>query len=78
MRRLLMAALVLGALGSVTEARAEVDYPWCLVPSRFTVGTCYYSTLEQCRAAAFGNTGSCDRNHRYVAPAPARQTRARN
>jgi hypothetical protein len=73
-----MAALACCALGFVTEARAEVEYPWCLVPSRFTVGTCYYTTLDQCMAAASGNVGSCARNPRYVVQAPVRQMRTRN
>jgi Protein of unknown function (DUF3551) len=73
-----IAILALCTLGSATGARAEVEYPWCVTPSRFTVGTCYYATLEQCMAAASGNVGSCTRNSRYVAPLPARQTRARN
>jgi Protein of unknown function (DUF3551) len=48
------------------------------VPSLFTVGTCTYSTLEQCRAAASGNVGTCDRNPRCVAQVPTRQIRGRN
>lgn len=75
MRNLLgLAFLTVGMLGAVNEARAGVEYPYCLVPSRFTVGTCYYSTLEQCQAAASGNVGFCDKNPRYVA---AEQTRKR-
>ena len=78
MRTLAMAALALCALGFATDARANVEYPWCLTPSRFTVGTCYYTTLDQCRAAASGNVGTCERNPRYVATAPARPVRERN
>ena len=73
-----IAVLALCALGSATGARAEVEYPWCLTPSLFTVGTCYYVTLEQCMAAASGNVGTCTRNPRYAAPLSARQTRGRN
>jgi Protein of unknown function (DUF3551) len=78
MRFSALAALALCALGSASDARADVEYPYCLVPSLFTVGTCTYATLEQCRAAASGNVGSCDRNPRYVAQVPARQMRGRN
>jgi hypothetical protein len=73
-----IAALAACALGAATEARADVEYPWCLVPSLFTVGTCTYATHEQCMAAASGNIGSCARNPRYVASVPVRQTRGRN
>ena len=73
-----IAVLALCALGSATESRADVEYPWCLVPSRFTVGTCYYTTLDQCMAAAFGNVGSCSRNPRYVAATSVRPPRGRN
>ena len=78
MRRVWMAALAACALGSVTEARADVEYPWCLVPSRFTVGTCTYTTHDQCMAAASGNLGSCARNPRYAAQLPQRSMRTRN
>lgn len=77
MRHLGIAVLAFCALGSASEARADVEYPWCLVPSRFTVGTCTYTTYAQCMAAASGNVGSCARNPRYVASVPARQTRVR-
>jgi Protein of unknown function (DUF3551) len=78
MRFSALAALALCAFGFASDARADVEYPYCLVPSLFTVGTCTYATLEQCRAAASGNVGSCDRNPRYVVQAPARQMRGRN
>jgi hypothetical protein len=73
-----MAVLALCALGSATEARADVEYPWCLTPSRFTVGTCYYTTFDQCMAAASGNVGSCSRNPRHVAATTVRPARGRN
>jgi hypothetical protein len=78
MRISALALLALCTLGPATGARADVEYPWCLTPSRFTVGTCYYTTLEQCMATASGNVGTCTRNSRYVAPSQARQTRARH
>ena len=78
MRFQALTILAIWALGFANDARADVEYPYCLVPSRYTVGTCYYSTLEQCRAAASGNVGFCDRNPRYfAAQAPARPVRAR-
>ena len=77
MRLPAIAVLALCTLGSATGARAEVEYPWCVMPSRFTVGTCYYATLEQCMAAASGNVGTCVRNSRYAPPLPARQVRGK-
>jgi hypothetical protein len=73
-----IAMLAAFAFGSVTEARADVEYPWCLVPSAFTVGTCTYATHEQCMAAASGNIGSCARNSRYTLQTQQPQTRTRN
>jgi hypothetical protein len=73
-----IAALALCALGHATEARADVEYPWCLIPSSFTVGTCTYSTYDQCMATASGNIGSCARNPRYTTPTPPRQARRRS
>lgn len=74
MRSLALAVLAVTSLGFAHQARADVEYPYCLVPSRFTVGTCTYATLDQCREAASGNVGFCERNPRYIAQAPMRQT----
>ena len=69
MRRLLimMAAIVvsLGVLDARSQARAETDYPYCLVTAGYAEGRCYYSTLEQCNAAEAG--GYCDKNPFYAA-----------
>jgi hypothetical protein len=73
-----LAALAFCAFGAAGDARAGVEYPWCLEPSRFTVGNCYYSTLEQCMATASGNVGVCMRNPRYTAPTPGQRSRSRN
>jgi hypothetical protein len=71
MKRILLAtfaALSLGSIfGTATPAMAEIEYPWCLMPNRFTPQSCTFSTLEQCRATQQGNVGFCDRNPRYVA-----------
>jgi len=71
------AVLVASALGAASDARADVEYRYCLVPSLFTVGTCTYATYEQCAATASGNVGFCARNPRYVAPLPPRQARGK-
>lgn len=70
MRGMALAVLTVGALvfGAQTEARADVEYPYCLEPSAFTVGTCSFDTLEQCMGSASGNVGVCVKNPRYVAP----------
>jgi hypothetical protein len=78
MRSVGVVVLIASALGAASGARAEVEYPYCLVPSLFTVGTCTYATYEQCAASASGNVGFCSRNPRYVATLPPRQARPRN
>ena len=62
---------------TATSARGDVEYPYCLVPSLYTVGTCTYANYEQCAATASGNSGFCTPNPRYVVQAPARQSKAR-
>lgn len=70
MRGMALVALAFGALtlGGQTDAHAEIEYPYCLEPSAFTVGTCTFETLQQCMASASGNVGVCVKNPRYVAP----------
>jgi Protein of unknown function (DUF3551) len=77
MRTVTIFAFGLLTLAAVSEARAGVEYPYCLVPSRFTVGTCTYATLEQCNATASGNIGHCVKNPRYTGSQPERRPRAR-
>ena len=49
---IMMAAIVAsaGVLDARSQARAEIDYPYCLATNGYAEGRCYYSTLEQCRA----------------------------
>lgn len=63
---ILMAAIVAsaGVLDARTKARAEIDYPYCLVTGGYE-GRCDYSTLEQCKASVAG--GYCVTNFRYAA-----------
>jgi hypothetical protein len=53
---------------AATQARAEIDYPWCAMTSTGQSGkpSCVYATLEQCRAFLAGQSGSCVRNARIV------------
>jgi hypothetical protein len=78
-KRLLLAALAALSLGSIlvtaTPASAEIEYPWCLMPNRFTPQSCTFTTLEQCMATQQGNVGFCARNPRYVAAQTPRQRR---
>lgn len=72
--------LALPALGSfMSQARAEIDYPYCLTYSEGWGGLverCDYSTMEQCRMSAGGLNGSCDYNRRMrFAPDNAPQRR---
>ena len=70
------AVLGLAALASVSFANAAPGstqgmrlYPWCASLGRGS-SNCYFSTLEQCRAAASGNGGNCYRNPWYEAYGP--------
>lgn len=69
MKRSVLTGLALAAVILASPAEAQ-EYPYCLEPSAFTVGTCSYETLAQCQAAASGNIGTCVANPRYVAPPP--------
>ena len=72
MNRYVLTGFVLAAAGLASQAEAQ-EYPYCLEPSLFTVGTCSFETMAQCQAAAFGNIGVCVSNPRYVAPPPVEQ-----
>ncbi|MBI3435632.1 MAG: DUF3551 domain-containing protein [Proteobacteria bacterium] len=72
MRTFLAAAL--GLIGAATIAATSSPasasvYPWCaLYAGAFGGSTnCYFSTIEQCRAAVSGNGGYCERNAFYPA-----------
>lgn len=66
---------LVSAVATATSASAEIEYPWCLMPNRFTPQSCTFSTLEQCKATEAGNSGFCARNPRYTATQPVRQRR---
>ena len=78
MRRLLIVMAAIAALavvldGASSQARAEIDYPYCLTNSGIE-GRCDYTTLEQCKASAAG--GYCVENFRYHASPTARSSSA--
>lgn len=62
-------ALALPALGSfTTQARAEIDYPYCLTYVEGWSGLverCDFSTMQQCQMSAGGLNGSCEYNRRF-------------
>jgi uncharacterized protein DUF3551 len=61
-----LAILMIGALGD--GARAD-PYKWCAVYSGGDTGgggsSCYFWTIEQCRAAVSGVGGFCAQNNFY-------------
>jgi hypothetical protein len=61
-----LALLMIGALGD--GARAD-PYRWCAVYSGGATGggcsSCYFWTIEQCRAAVSGVGGFCAQNNFY-------------
>ena len=63
------AALLLNAVPAVAQHDGYPLYPWCASLGRGS-SNCYFSTWEQCRAAASGNSGYCYRNPWYEAYGP--------
>jgi hypothetical protein len=65
MRYGLIALALLAMSGLSSESRAD-SYPWCAVYGAQGTEYCYFKSLEECRAATFGNSGVCSPNARYV------------
>ncbi len=63
-----------------TAAPAQADpYPWCAQYGGFGGGgveSCYYMTLEQCRASVAGIGGWCNRSVWYDASRSRRTSRS--
>lgn len=67
----LIVALFLNSLPALAQASGYPLYPWCaVVGGRGGATNCYFSTWDQCRAAASGNGGFCYRNPWYDAYGP--------
>jgi hypothetical protein len=69
----LTAALFFNTSPASAQAGGYRLYPWCAVISGGKAGgatNCYFSTWDQCRAAASGNGGFCYRNTWYEAYGP--------
>ena len=67
--RLVTAALAVAIAGlAATPARAADPYRWCAEYGGDMGGTssCYFHTLDQCRAAISGNGGFCRQNPYYT------------
>lgn len=62
-------------VAAAAPASAGVEYPYCLMQGRFSPQSCTFTTLEQCKASLFANSGYCDRNPRYVAAPQVKQRR---
>jgi hypothetical protein len=72
MRQFMMTVMALSALFAVSgKARAEVNYPWCIIGDTRTI-ECYFSSREQCaqdgRNRGFGS--QCMPNPFYKPGAP--------
>lgn len=73
--KFLTAFVVLSAVAAATPASAAIEYPYCLMQGRVSPQSCTFTTLEQCKASLFANSGYCDRNPRYVAAPQVKQRR---
>jgi len=71
--------LAASALLAPSQARANIEYPWCAVYGGMGGGAsnCGFTTLEQCRATVSGIGGSCEPNQFYRPPQPAARKRKR-
>jgi len=84
--RLFIAALLFLIVGSVTTPAHADPYRWCAQYAGYGGGgveSCYYVTLEQCRASVSGIGGWCHESVWYdgrpvsTDQAPQRRTRKR-
>ena len=79
-RMLASAAIAAAALlsASLPASSAGIEYPWCMMPGRFTPQSCTFMTLAQCQASLVPGAGFCDKNPRYVEPPqPAKRGKAK-
>jgi hypothetical protein len=67
MRVIIAAVFSLVAVSATTPAQAD-PYPWCAQYAGYGGGgveSCYYMTLEQCRASVAGIGGWCNKSVWY-------------
>jgi hypothetical protein len=62
-----------------SPSRAEIEYPWCAITSTGQAGgpSCYYATLDHCKAFLAGQAGFCQPNARATAQAQVTRRGAR-
>lgn len=77
MRIAFATALTLIAVASTGGAAKADPYPWCAIFSGDLGGvrSCYYFTVEQCRATVSGVGGFCQPNPWYTGAAPVNSRR---
>lgn len=75
--RVVIAAIALLTLGGVLDTAKADPYRWCAeYGGRSGATNCYFSTLQQCRAAVSGVGGICRPNTFYTGDgAPPRRGR---
>ena len=61
--RVAIAVLFALIVASVSEPSQADPYRWCAQAGK--KNSCYYVTLDQCRAAISGNHGFCNPNYLY-------------
>lgn len=78
MRSLLICAAVAVSLtASMSAARAEINWPWCVVMADKDglVTNCGFANVQQCQATLSGMNGWCEPNPFYRAEAPRSRSR---
>jgi hypothetical protein len=67
--KIILAALAILTVGSFADTARADPYKWCAVYSGGDTGgggsSCYFWTLEQCRASVSGVGGFCVKNQFY-------------
>ncbi len=78
--KLLAGIAAAGALlAAATTPGQSTEYHWCASDGGIRTGgmSCYYETIEQCRAALSGGVGFCTPNHMDPEPQSATKTKKR-
>jgi hypothetical protein len=70
----LVAAALFGA-ARPASAQSAYSYPWCGVSTDRASRSCYYTSLQQCRATESGIGGGCVQSPYYRGPAVAERRR---
>ena len=67
----LLGAIAVSGFQPALAAQAPDPYAWCAEYLGFGGPNCYFTSLEQCRAALSGNGGFCRENLFYTGRADA-------